>query len=110
VPQYGAEQLERLSDKIRDNNFRIFAEGGQLHLIRAGLHLTGSDPFAMFEELLSGDGEKLDRGHAFYLGFEMAKALTALTLGKDYRQDEALNWGFLTHSEDHHHRIRDRGA
>jgi dihydropteroate synthase len=110
VPQYGVEQLARLSDNIRDNNFRIFAEGGQLHLIRAGLHLTGSDPFAMFEELLGGDCEKLDRGHAFYLGFEMAKALTALTLGKDYRQDEALNWGFLTRSEDHHHRIRDRGA
>ncbi len=108
VPEYGVEQLKRLSDGVRDNNFRIFAEGGQLHLMRAGLHLTGSDPFAMFETLLSRGVERLDRGHAFYLGFEMAKALTALTLGKDYRQDEALNWGFLTRSEEHHHRIRDR--
>jgi hypothetical protein len=26
----------------------------------------------------------------------MAKALTALTLGKNYVQDQALHWGFLT--------------
>ncbi|NIP85633.1 MAG: dihydropteroate synthase [Planctomycetales bacterium] len=107
VPQYGEEQLDQLSGRIRDNNFRIFAEGEQLHLICAGVHLTGTDPFAMFEQLLGEQGEKLDRGHAFYLGFELAKALTALTLGKDYRQDEALNWGFLTRSEGHHHRIRE---
>ena len=38
----------------------------------------------------------MDASHAFYLGFEMAKAATALTLGKNYRQDEALDWGLLT--------------
>ena len=26
----------------------------------------------------------------------MAKAVTALTLGKNYTQDQALRWGFLT--------------
>ena len=39
---------------------------------------------------------KLDPSHAFYLGYEMAKAVTALTLGKNYTQDQALRWGFLT--------------
>jgi hypothetical protein len=29
----------------------------------------------------------------------MAKAVTALTLGKDYRQDQALDWGHLTQAE-----------
>jgi hypothetical protein len=29
----------------------------------------------------------------------MAKAVTALTLGKDYRQDQALDWGHLTQPE-----------
>ena len=37
-----------------------------------------------------------DPAHAFYLGYELAKARTALTLGKHYRQDQALDWGFLT--------------
>ena len=29
----------------------------------------------------------------------MAKAVTALTLGKDYRQDQPLDWGHLTRDE-----------
>ena len=41
----------------------------------------------------------MDPNHAFYLGYEMAKAVTALTLGKDYRQDQALDWGYLTKPE-----------
>ena len=40
-----------------------------------------------------------DPSHAFYLGYELAKARTALTLHKDYRQDQALDWGFLTEPE-----------
>ncbi|HEY1785232.1 MAG TPA: hypothetical protein VGG30_06765, partial [Pirellulales bacterium] len=36
----------------------------------------------------------------------MAKAATALTLGKDYRQDEALDWGFLTRPENSHRLAR----
>ena len=48
----------------------------------------------------------LDSSHAFYLGYELAKATTALTLGKQYRQDEALNWGFLTIPEKSAHERR----
>jgi hypothetical protein len=33
----------------------------------------------------------------------MAKAITALTLGKNYVQDQALRWGFLTAPETSHH-------
>jgi hypothetical protein len=29
----------------------------------------------------------------------MAKAVTAITLDKDYRQDQALDWGHLTQPE-----------
>jgi len=46
-----------------------------------------------------------DPAHAFYLGYELMKAKTALTLSKDYRQDQALDWGFLTEPEVSH---RDR--
>jgi hypothetical protein len=38
----------------------------------------------------------------------MAKAATALTLGKNYEQDQALRWGFLTVPEAEH-RNRDAG-
>jgi hypothetical protein len=33
----------------------------------------------------------------------MCKALTALTLGKTYRQDEPLDWGFATRPEARHY-------
>ena len=52
--------------------------------------------------------QNLDASHAFYLGYEMAKAATALTLGKQYQQDEALDWGYLTQDEVSH-RLR-KGA
>ena len=45
----------------------------------------------------------IDSSHAFYLGYELAKALTALTLGKNYVQDQALQWGFLTLAEKGRH-------
>ncbi len=41
--------------------------------------------------------------------YELAKAVTALTLGKNYVQDQALRWGFLT-AEEISHRDRERGG
>ena len=46
--------------------------------------------------------EVRDASHAFYLGYELMKAKTALTLSKTYRQDQALDWGFLTEPEVSH--------
>ena len=60
-----------------------------------------ADPFALFAQLAVAD-PKLDASHAFYLGYEFAKAVTALTLGKSYTQDQALRWGFLTVPETSH--------
>ena len=34
-----------------------------------------------------------DASHAFYLGIELARAQIAFQLGKDYDQDNELNWG-----------------
>jgi dihydropteroate synthase len=106
---FGAENLQRLAQAIKDNNYRIFAEDGELHALTAGLHLTGKDPFLLFEQLAAQASRPLDPGHAFYLGYEMAKAVTALTLGKDYRQDESLDWGFLTVPEQSHRLKRSGG-
>jgi len=38
--------------------------------------------------------------HAFYLGRELMKAKLAITLGKTYRQEGSLNWGYLTPPDD----------
>lgn len=107
---YSPTELDRLAEQVRDHNYRIFAAGGLLHLISASLHLQGSDPFQLFEQLQATGPKNLDPGHAFYLGYEMAKAVTALTLAKQYRQDEALDWGFLTRAEVSHRQRRARAS
>ncbi len=37
----------------------------------------------------------IDASHAFYLGYELARAEIALHLGKQYTQDEPLHCGLL---------------
>lgn len=97
--EMSAAQREELSRRIRDPNYRIFAAADGLALVSAGLHLVDADPYDLFAKLLAQKPANLDPEHAFYLGFELAKAHTARTLGKQYRQDEALNWGYLTRAE-----------
>ena len=94
---FGDAQLSELAESITDRNFRLFAENGALHVINGQMHLHGSDPFALFAEMQRR--QEIDASHAFYLGYEMAKALTALTLDKNYVQDQPLQWGFLTRPE-----------
>jgi dihydropteroate synthase-like protein len=98
--EHGAETLAELARRVTDRNFRIFAEQGLLHILNGTMYLQGTDPFDLFEQMQAR--QDIDPGHAFYLGYEMAKAVTALTLGKDYTQDQALRWGFLTVPEQSH--------
>jgi dihydropteroate synthase-like protein len=118
ISAFGDAALTDLATQIKDTSFRVFAEDGQIHLVGANLHITERDPFLVFERLLnpgfgSADDQhapaKIDPSHAFYLGYEMAKAATALTLSKQYRQDEALDWGYLTEAEESH-RLRKQSA
>ncbi|MCH7751511.1 MAG: dihydropteroate synthase [Planctomycetes bacterium] len=102
------EEIAQLAREIRDNNYRVFAAAGEVHLVSSKLHLHDADPFVVMQQLSQAgpDGglpKNLDPGHAFYLGFEMCKALTALTLGKTYRQDESLDWGLATRPEQRHY-------
>ncbi len=103
---HGETTLRELATRISDRNFRLFAERGLIHVLSGAMHLEGRDPFALFEEMRQR--EEIDPSHAFYLGYEMAKAVTALTLGKNYTQDQALRWGFLTLPEESH-RGREEG-
>ena len=119
ISSLGAAALDELARQIRDANYRLYAEEGQVHLVGRGLHLAERDPFLLFERLLNpGFGgapdthqaQSIDAAHAFYLGYEAAKAVTALTLGKEYRQDEALDWGYLTEPEESHRLRKSRGG
>jgi len=105
VASFGAENLAELQRRIRDPNWRIFAEGGQIYAINNTSFLFDSDPFELFERMGT-----TDPSHAFYLGYEMMKAKTALTLGKSYRQDQSLEWGFLTEPEESHQARRGKHA
>jgi dihydropteroate synthase len=97
LAEFGAENIAELQRRIRDPNWRIFAESGTIYAINHEHLLRDPDPFRLFEQM----GVR-DASHAFYLGYEMMKARTALTLSKAYRQDQALEWGFLTVPEVSH--------
>jgi dihydropteroate synthase-like protein len=103
--EQGDEALAELAARVTDRNYRIFAERGEIHVFNGSVYFCGEDPFEVFERLAAAD-PKVDVSHAFYLGYEFAKAITALTLGKNYTQDQALRWGFLTIPEVSH---RDSG-
>lgn len=102
------EQIARLASEVKDNNYRIFVSEGEIHLVSRDINLHGPDPFLLMETLrTAGPGgglpKNLDPTHAFYLGYEMAKARIALILGKSYVQDESLDWGLATVPEQRHY-------
>lgn len=102
------DDLENLARQIRDNNYRIVADQNMIHLLGSGQHWQHPDAFELFDQLMQSSPDNLDPSHAFYLGFEMCKATIANQLGKNYEQDEALNWGYLTVQEVSHRRLKRR--
>jgi dihydropteroate synthase-like protein len=107
VTQLSAESMQQLAADIRDHSYRIHAARGEVHLIGRQLHLHSPDPMRIMrqlQQLLAKDASRkaITPEHSFYLGYEMCKASTALTLEKNYEQDEPLDWGMLTRPEDPH--------
>ena len=102
----GEAGLEQLAAQLKDPGFRIFVEGDEIHLMNRDGHWRGTDAFELFDEAVAVND--IDSAHAFYLGYEMAKAVTAMTLGKQYNQDRALSWGMLTVPEISAHERRKR--
>lgn len=87
-PQKGAE-IAQLAAQVRDGNFRIEVAEDGIHIYNRDGHHVSSDPFELFPKLgVGGDG-----AHAFYLGYELAKAELSLRLGKRFAQDAPLDWG-----------------
>jgi len=60
-----------------------------IHVYNRDGHRAATDPFDLF----AGLGVDADGPHAFYLGYELAKAELAWRLGKRYAQDNPLDWG-----------------
>lgn len=97
----GSELLKQLASSLSDPNYRLFAEDGLLHAMNGRMHASHTDPYLLFEAIIRNE-TSLDASHAFYLGYELCKAFCALQLGKNYVQDQALNWGYLTVPEISH--------
>ena len=96
-PRFGPENLAELAAADPRPELADLRRGWLIHALNNTHLLRDTDPFALFERM-----GVADPSHAFYLGYEMMKARTALTLSKTYRQDQALDWGFLTEPEVSH--------
>ena len=86
------ESLNALAAALTDANFRIFAEQSGLHLMNGKGHWKGDRPFELFCDALAAN-PNVSTEHAFYLGYEMARAETAHLLGKQYTQDGPITFG-----------------
>lgn len=97
VNDYTEAELRELQAGIRDVNFRIFTDRQWIYVFNARTFVRDTDPQRIFHQL-----GVTDPGHAFYLGRELMKASLALQLGKNYRQEQPLRWGYLTPAPDPH--------
>lgn len=95
ILEYTEEELRRLHDAVKDPNFRIFTDRDTITVFNDELFVRGTDIQEIFRQLGVDDPT-----HAFYLGRELMKARLAITLGKTYRQEGALDWGYLTPPDD----------
>src|SRR2546427_579801 len=92
---YGEAELRALHRAVTDPNFRIFADEQVITVFNNEIFVRGTDINDLFAQL--GVDEAT---HAFYLGRELMKAKIAITLGKTYRQEGQLQWGYLTPQEE----------
>jgi hypothetical protein len=95
VLSFTEPELRALQARITDPNFRIFADREGITVLNDELFVRGTDIQEIFGQLGVEDAT-----HAFYLGKELAKAKLAVTLGKSYRQEGALSWGYLTPADE----------
>ena len=87
-------QLRGLQAGIKDLNFRIFTDRSRIYVFNAERFVTGTGISEIFAQL-----DVQEPTHAFYLGRELMKAQLAIALGKTYRQEGQLSWGYLTPPE-----------
>jgi dihydropteroate synthase-like protein len=93
--EYSEDELRDLQRRITDPNFRIFTDRSTITVLNREKFVRGTDIQEIFSQL-----DVSEATHAFYLGKELAKAKLAITLGKTYRQEASLSWGYLTPPDD----------
>ncbi|HEY7189996.1 MAG TPA: DUF6513 domain-containing protein [Vicinamibacterales bacterium] len=108
VLTYPESELRALQAAITDPNFRIFADRDAITVFNHERFVRGTDVQEIFRQL-----DVDEPTHAFYLGKELAKASLAVALGKTYRQEGSLTWGYLTPPDDptsEHVRVTQRSS
>ena len=95
ILEYSESELRELQASITDPNYRIFTDRSVITVLNREKFIRGTNIQEIFAQL-----EVDEATHAFYLGRELTKARLAITLGKSYRQEGALDWGYLTPSDD----------
>ncbi len=101
VRPYTEAELRELHASITDPNIRIFTDADWIYAFNNERFVKGTDINQIFDAL--GVDEHT---HAFYLGKELMKASIARGLGKNYRQESPLDWGYLTFDEPRRERVR----
>lgn len=105
---YSEEELRALQKEVTDPNFRIFTDREFIYVFNNERFVRGTQIQEIFGRL--GVDEAT---HAFYLGKELARAKLAIDLGKTYRQEGRLSWGYLTPADDpvqEHAKLTQRSA
>jgi dihydropteroate synthase len=92
---YREDELRALQAAVTDPNFRIFTDRDTITVFNDKIFVRGTDIDELFAQL-----HVTEATHAFYLGRELMKAKLAISLGKTYRQEGALRWGYLTPPDD----------
>jgi dihydropteroate synthase-like protein len=101
VLTYSEAELRALQAAITDPNYRIFADRDAITVFNSKRFVRGTDIHEIFAQL-----DVDEPNHAFYLGKELAKASLAVTLGKTYRQEGTLSWGYLTPAEERSRHVK----
>jgi len=89
-------EISEIKSLVRDKNFRIILSNKGINVFNSEMHQIGSDPYDFYDYLKVED----DSSHAFYLGVEIARAQIALQLGKNYNQDNELEWGVASEKKE----------
>ena len=86
--RFGLKNLREMQSSVTDPNWRIFATAEAVCAFNRERFLYGSDIKEIYARM-----EITDPRHGFYLGKELQKAAIALSLGRNYVQDDELTWG-----------------
>ena len=102
--QYDSDEIQEFYQGVKDPSYRIQVNEKGIHVYnRDGIHID-ANPFELFPKL---DLLQKDAPHAFYMGVELGRAQIAWQLGKNFMQDEELNWGVCSEKRSEEERIGD---